>query len=348
LAQNFVLEPIIGLAGGADEGTFDQSVLPFVVVDDVRIENVSPLIRPGTFDHLKEMLGRDVVEKMERVRYGLIFRYGPRTVIDGKMPGDDAEQNTRAEYYMRKIAACLRLVRPMSQSALLMRGTVRYDGTLDVTGSDIPPLHLIEVPEVQKLFHLRNSDCNALRLCVPEFLRGMMGGFWKFRMSLQFHDLGYFQTLDWRARYLLWCSAIESIYTTHHREHQGKRVATSRIKWFLGETTSIYAPGDLTDLLRDPQITVGRIVGDLYDVRNYLAHGDRIPDVFFTEILRNSFNGGVNKMDVLLEAASFIVRSTLLKVLQDRLLDHFTDARSAETYFGPSLTNSALQSAGVP
>jgi hypothetical protein len=343
-----MLEPVIGLAGGADEETFDQSVLPFGVVDDVRIENVSPLIRPGTFDHLKAMLGQDVVEKMERVRYGLIFRYGATTAIDGETPGDDSEQHRRAEYYVRKIAACLRLVRPMRQRALLMRGTVRSDGTLDVTGSDIPPLHIIEVPEVQKLFHLRNSDCEALRLCVREFLRGMKGGFWKFRMSVQFHDLGYFQTLDWRARYLLWCSAIESIYTTHNREHQGKRVATARIKWFLGENTPIYGPGDLTDPLRDPHITVGQIVGDLYDVRNYLAHGDRIPNPFFTDILRSGFNGGVARMDVLLEAASFIVRSTLLKVLRDRLLNHFTDASAAEAYFGPSLTNSALRLAGIP
>ena len=32
----------------------------------------------------------------------------PLIVIDGKLPGDDVEQNNRAEYYMRKIAAELR------------------------------------------------------------------------------------------------------------------------------------------------------------------------------------------------------------------------------------------------
>jgi hypothetical protein len=37
----------------------------------------------------------------------------------------------------------------------------------------------------------------------------------------------------------------ESIFTTNSREHQGTTAAPERIKWFLGDNTSIYAPGDL-------------------------------------------------------------------------------------------------------
>ncbi len=48
---------------------------------------------------------------------------------------------------------------------------------------------------------------------------------------------------------------------------------------------------------------------DLYEMRNYIAHGDRIPDPYFTDILGHGFNGGVQRCEVLLEAASFIIRT---------------------------------------
>jgi hypothetical protein len=339
--KKFTLYPIYRLADEVDGEPFDGSQFPLLVVDGVNIEDVSPL-RPGTFDIMKERLGTDVVEKLEQVRCVIIHRYEPSGSAI-RLQVTEHEERQHSEALVRNIAACLRLIRPMRQNALLMHGNIREDLTLDVTSSDIPPLHTIEVPEVQKTFHLRNSDCESLRTHAGEFLRGMKGSFWKFRMSVQFHELGHFQTLDWKARFLLWCSAIESIYTTHNPDHQGKRVATSRIKAFLGETRSIYDPGDISDLLSDPHITVGQVVGDLYDVRNYLAHGDRIPDVFFQQQVRNGFNGPVMKMEMLLEAASFIVRASLLKIVRDRLLDHFRDAAAAEAYFGPALTNSGLR-----
>jgi len=235
----------------------------------------------------------------------------------------------------------------MRQSALMIHGKVRdEDGSFEVGGFDVTPSHSVEVPEVQKLLMLRNQDADDLRFYAPQFLQGMRGGFWKFRMAVQFHELGHFQATDWKARFLHWCSAIESIYTTHHPEHQGKMLATSRIKWFIGENTSIYAPGDLLDLVQDPGITVGQVVEDLYDMRNFMAHGDKIPDPYFKEDLRMGLDGGVKRAEVLLEAASFIIRISLLKILRDGLLNHFADATPAEAYFGAQgLTNSAIRAA---
>jgi len=232
----------------------------------------------------------------------------------------------------------------MRESSLLMQGGVRDDGTFDVQKFD-HPLDFHEVPEVQKFFALRNRDAMELRNVALAFLRAMQGDFWKFRMASQFYELGHFQPWQPKARYLLWASAIESIYTTHNRGHKGSLVAKERIKWFLGEQTSIYAPGDISSLLTDPKITVGAIVNDLYEVRNHIAHGDRIPDRFFADVSRQSFNGGVTRFEVLLEAASFIIRSSLLRILREGLLDHFADAAQAEAFFGgKGLTLSQIRS----
>ena len=125
----------------------------------------------------------------------------------------------------------------MRQSTSIMRGEERPDKTIDTQHFE-HPFHL-EAPEIQKLYHLRNYDLDLLKAVAPDFLRAMEGEFWKFRRAVDFHEGGRIQGAYWKAKYLLWCSAIEAIYTSHDKDHQGSLVATERIKWFLGEKTSI-------------------------------------------------------------------------------------------------------------
>jgi hypothetical protein len=331
MPKMFTLYKIHRLAGegGGDDEQFDTTRLPFDIAEGIRIEDVSGFVKKETFKFIEPRIGSDAAEMLRGVRFALVHRYE----IDNNKFAEVEEQRKRSAELVNNIAACLRLIRPMRQSALLMHGAVREDGSFDIIHFD-HPLEFHEVPEVQKVFAFRDRDADELRKYAQEFLRGMREEYWKFRMANQFYALGHFQSWQPKARYLLWASAIESIYTTHNSEHKGSLVAKERIKWFLGEHTSIYAPGDISNLLTQPQITIGMIVDDLYEVRNFIAHGDRIPDHFFLEISRRSFNGGVTKFEVLLEAASFIIRSSLLKILREGLLDHFADAAQAEAFFG--------------
>jgi hypothetical protein len=337
--MNFTLLPIYWVAGAGDDECFDVTRLPLEVTEGTRIEAVAGRFRNGTFDLFRARLGTDKVADLEGVRYALVHRYEPGY--------DEGAQREHSASTVRMLAACLRLIRPMREKNMLIHGSIRnQDESFDVMGFNLGDAYDVQVPEVQMLFSLRNRDADDLRRYAPEFLRGMRGQYWKFRMAVQFHQLGHFQPSDWKARFLLWCSAIESIYTSHDRDHQGSLVATSRIKWFISEDVSIYGPGDISSLLEDPHITVRQVVDDLYEMRNYVAHGDRIPDPYFTDILRRGFIGAVNKWQVLLEASSFIVRTSLMKILRDGLLDHFVDAGSAERYFGSAgLTKRALKAA---
>jgi hypothetical protein len=290
-------------------------------------------------------MGSDDVKLLQNTHYALVHRFDAATTFkNGELIQED-EHNGRSEQLIRKVAACLRLIRPMRQSAQFMQGHIRDDGTFDVLRFQ-SPAHLLEVPEVQKLFQLRDRDADDLRRYTPEFLRAMDGNFSKFKMAVQFHELGHWAHEDeyLKARYLLWASAIESIYTSHNRNHQGSTVAKARIKWLLDENTSIYGPGELSDLLTDPHLTIGSVVDDLYTVRNYIAHGDRIPDHYLRNTARGGFGGSVCVYALLFEAQSFVIRTSLLKILRDRLLGHFVDARSAEAYFGAQgLTNDKLR-----
>ena len=228
--------------GGADDDDFAVEQLPLELVEGVTLEDVSALIKEDAFEFVKTKMGTDAAETLQGIRYAFVHRYDPQQVRDesGMIVSEEIPAS-KSTSLLQMVAACLRLIRPMRQMAVMMSGTVREDGTFEVDSFD-HPLELLEVPQNQKLFHLRDRDVADLRRLAPEFLRTMRGEIWKFRMAVQFHELGHFQDYDWKARYLLWASAIESIYTSHHREHKGSLVARERIKWVLVTSTPLTHP----------------------------------------------------------------------------------------------------------
>lgn len=346
--MKFTLCAIYALSGALGNEPFDLNKLPLFIAENVHIEDVTDRFREDAFELWRGRMGSDDWNVLKRVRYALVHRYDPTPHFDEKTQQyiRETELTQQSQNLVRLLDACLRVVRPMRQAASLIHGDIRSDGSFDVRGFDVPPPELIEVPEAHKLFALRNRDANELRTYAAEFVRGMQGQFWKFRMAVQFYERGYFLPQDWKARYLCWCSAIESIYTSHNREHRGSSVAKARIKWFLGNETKLDEPAHASDSFEatgDSNLAVGRVLDDLYELRNYIAHGNRIPDTFF-DIARYDL-APVTKAEALTEAGSFIIRSSLLKILRDGLLEHFADAGPAEAYFGAqNLTRSALGS----
>jgi hypothetical protein len=167
-------------------------------------------------------------------------------------------------------------------------------------------------------------------------------------MPLSLQDAAHFIDRQWKARMSLACSAIESIYSsqTQDHEHSGSRLMKARIKWFLGESTSIYWPGDVQSFLHGgKEPTIGDVLDDLYDVRNFLAHGDRVPDKYFSQFSHSAGYSATetNQLTVLEEAASFIVRASLIKILKDDLLEHFKGGPESQAYFAKyGLVNSRL------
>jgi hypothetical protein len=162
---------------------------------------------------------------------------------------------------------------------------------------------------------------------------------------VDFHEAGHFQDWYWKARYSLWCSALEALFTSQAPEHRGSLVAEERITWFLGADTSIYDAGDIPGHIRPrPNITVGNVVEQLYVLRNCIAHGDRVPDDFYQRKVRHGVNGKLSILQVLIEALSFIIRKSLLRILRDGLLNEFADAESSQIYFeAAGLTNAAIR-----
>jgi hypothetical protein len=332
--ERVTVYPVAGLAGAWEDEPFDLSQLPATIVPGVTLENVSPMFNKETWKWVEHEIGKHDLEVLEGVRNAIVHRYASTQYGTGEPEQESARVVT-------DIAACLRLIRPMRQFALMINGPIQPDGSIRIQSFD-HPIHLMEIPEIQKGFTLRNRDLHELQSVAPSFLTAITGEYWKFRMPVSLYEAGHFQDRFWKARFSLWTSAVEAIFTsqTRDREHSGSTVAKARIKWFLGKNTKIYAPGDVPSFAPQEEPTIGEVLDDLYEVRNCIAHGDKVPDRFFG----HAFGGHGNKLVTLEEAASYIVRASLLKILKDNLLQHFKGGPESQAYFkAQGLVRSRLQ-----
>jgi hypothetical protein len=63
----FPIAPMVRNWVGVPDGTFDDSLLPFQIVDDVYIEQVSSLIPKDEFDYCKSALGTETMQLLQRL-----------------------------------------------------------------------------------------------------------------------------------------------------------------------------------------------------------------------------------------------------------------------------------------
>jgi len=329
-----------------------MSSLPFEIVPGVHIEDVSSRIRKGDFDCHKPGLGEYRIRELERIKYAVIHRYpehgrNPETGVALADP-DHAQASHKL---VQEIAACLRIIRPMTVRADFCEGKIAENGELYQIGFTEPDPDF-SLPHNQRLFALRNQDVQMLRSHVSTFRRALAEPFWKFRMAVQMYNTGYFQSnagyiqTEWKIRFFLWSSALEALFTTQNqnRQHSGSLVAKERIKKMLGANTSVYPPGELSSLGVNPNLTVSGVLDEIYCLRNHIAHGDKIPDYYYQTTGRIDVNGRLMRIDMLIENLSFIIRQCLLAIMKNGLLIHFQDAGSCEKYFNTlQLTKTAIQ-----
>lgn len=322
--------------GGAHDDDFDASILPLNLMDRLTIEDISDLIPPDEFETYKASIGTWTYDKLGDFKYAIVHRY-PQYEIDLVTGTYIVEpQTTHTSWQIvRSASAVLRLLRPTTQYLGLFHGEVGEDGLFTRIGFD-SPMEFVNNPINQRNFGFRTRDAYDLKTYLPLFLSAMEGPFWKFRMAVQMHESAFFQNDDWRAKFFLYTTAVEALFTTQSKQgqHSGSLVATERIKFFLGANTAIYPPGELTSAYPPSALTVADVVNEIYCLRNHIAHGDRTPTYYSEATGRPEiFSGNLTKSDTLLEAISFIIRHSLLKIMRDNLLDKFADAASSETYF---------------
>jgi hypothetical protein len=351
----FCLYPIQRIAksvlrGGIDGDDFDASTLPLALNDGAAIEDVSSRILDDEFEFLRGHLSDDSIKQLRQIKYAIVHRAADYE-DDGK--GGfilSTELLRRSENIVAENAALLRLIRPTSQKAQMISGAIRGDGTFSIRHLN-DPLTFVDAPQNQKYFTVRTSDIQDLAVYGSTFRKAMHDPNWKFRMAVQMHEAGYFQNTEWKARYFLWSAAVEALFTskgTDWQQNSGSLVVGERVKDLLGPKTQIYSGGELPSLIPNPNIAIEDIIGEISCLRNHIAHGDKVPDYYFNSTGRDDANGPVPKVAVLIEALSFLVRMSLLKIMKDGLLPHFSDDTSLNAYYrSKRLRKADLQRRGL-
>jgi hypothetical protein len=319
----FQLIPLERLSSPA----FDFSQLPYSIMQNVEVADVSQLLPPSMFEYMKSEVGRHRLRFFDgTVKHALVHRYEDHPEAD---TFEESERMAkRNENLINEIFACSRIVRPTRRHGSV-RGRLNPDGTVNHETTNFPDTAL-DVPEALKLFAFRNKDLQDLRELISQFLTAIRGEYWPFRMALQYYHMGY-EVNDWKGRYLYWgSSALHALYSPSSEK------LVRRIRSFLGEQTPIYPADEHPEFefMKPETITVGDVVDDINCVRNCIAHGERIPDKYFgINGGRTSLSGKVNYISVLDDALAFIVRRTLRRILEENLLDGFTSRHAVSLFW---------------
>jgi hypothetical protein len=308
-----------------------------LAAENLSIENVSHLITPSTFSLWTKdcYVSKDTASALENVKYAIVHHYSSPTERDAGLDGHSTELVNLA-------AACLALVRPTRKSRVRnVPGVIREDGIFDAQG--FTTTHdPAEVPEIQKLFTVRKKDIDVLSSVLPEFIQlyqkngqgGYKDVYEPLRMAIQLYEQAYALSY-WKARHILWWSAIEALYGDSEDAAMARIYALfGNKKLVAGYKTPIYEKDDIPNCYYpSPESlhTLGTMVPLIYKVRNASAHGQKVPDSHFSPVA-HPFGNTVG-IDALAEAATFIIRKTIIKILQSDWKDDFKDRDARENFW---------------
>jgi len=186
-------------------------------------------------------------------------------------------------------------------------------------------------------------DIDLLRLILPEFISiyqkddagRLRNDFEPLRMAVQLYEQAYAISY-WKARHILWWAAVEALYGND------EETARARIYAFFGNKSlvdgyarSIYESGDIPScfsLLSSNNHTLGEVLPRIYEVRNSSAHGQRVPEPHFAQV-SHPLGNTVCLLDVLAEAVTFIIRKTVVDILQRGLREKFRDRQTRDEFW---------------
>lgn len=219
-------------------------------------------------------------------------------------------------------------------------GVIKDDGTLDAHGFSANH-DQADVPEIQKLFSVRTQDIELLRDVLPEFIAlyktdedGKLSEYEPLRMAIQLYEQGY-SLSQWKPRHILWWSAIEALFGSNEDAAKARVFGLFGNKKLInGFNCCIYEKGDIPTCFHpqpDSLHTLGKMVPVIYSVRNFSAHGQKVPDSHFSPVAHPF--GNTPGIDALGEAATFIIRKTVIEILKNGWRSEFKDVKAREQFW---------------
>lgn len=322
------------LGWGEERLTGPYQILPS---ENLTIENLSHLITERTFSLWKTEcnVSKRTSESLASITCAIVHRRRSSS------PSDDGLLS-HSFSLIDHASSCLALIRPTRKSRVShIRGVIKSDGTFDPQGFNVREDNA-DVPEIQKIFGVREKDIRLLTSVLPDFIQlyrtgqdGKMPDYEPLRMAVQLYGEGYALSY-WKASHILWWSAIEALYGSNEDAAMARIYAFFGNKSLLdGYACLIYEEGDIPTFFTAPPEslhTLGKMVPLIYEVRNASAHGQKVADTHFVPI-PHPLGQGVVGLVALAEAATFIIRKTVIEILKRGWRDRFKDRSSRDDFW---------------
>jgi len=317
--------------------TADLSGGPIGLSAGFSIRDVTGLLTPETFGVFKRTLSEEDLESLLAWDLSVVHEFRSDLVI--------GPEEVTSEYMMRFVIAALRWLQPTATTdTWFVQGFVSPKGPVKVSTFSAQAGAAITVPQfASRRQHIFLEDFETrcglasphafgrVSVFLPAFERivqDMTGGrdsYIPIVMATRLSEQAYLD-FDPRLRLLKRVMALEALFSSDTR--YGKKALVPRVQKFIGSSTPIY-PGT------NAPYTVATTIDDLLTLRNKFAHGDVVPPAFLaTPADRSVASTNVKSYaDILREASTTMVRVCMMKILQDGLIDIFSDKTKMEQLF---------------
>jgi hypothetical protein len=244
---------------------------------------------------------------------------------------DDDPESVHSLRLLTFVLGHLRFLVPNRTATSLMAQGVLDAGRLDVFRFSHGPRPLI-LEDAESCSEICESHLGMLKRWMPWIIR--LERNWKdlfpLFISLHFSEKAYAEE-DPRIRNLLRVMALEALFASGSAF--GKKALLPRLPKFLGSGMDLYAQyqsnwqGNLRPLV------LAKVIGDVCDLRNKIAHGDTIPTKWLETDYRDGLNYKLCYADTLREAATSMLSLAWKKIVSEGLQDTFAEKAKMEAYF---------------
>lgn len=283
--------------------------LPIQIADDLTLDSIEGILQPSNFDLWRDYVAKKDRDDLSSTKAGVIHRF----VSEGHIGKPEVDSQDR----IYKTFVLLRLIRPTNERYSNIQVDFRT-GASNVFGFT-QPTSIPNTPNTQTFNRFHAAHFAELSRLLPKFMDFLNSAPRNLIRAVRMFESGYSEISDPLLQFVSWTIGVESLFSNDQRQPEESELVHGITKK-IGPDTNIYSEAEveLFPFKPDP-ITVGKVLPDIIESRNRVIHGVGVPERFDQMRLTSPATAeSIHYVDVLREAASFILRKLILLAVEDR------------------------------
>jgi hypothetical protein len=293
----------------------DETIpIPMPIADDLSLDSVGGILLPDLFNLWQDYVSKKDRDSLASTNLGVIHRFSSGHHI-GK-----PEADSQAKIY--KVFLLLRLIRPTNERYSNIQ--VDFNAGVPNVFGFTQPMAVPNTPNLETFNRIHYSHLKRLFKLLPLFLSFAESAPRNMIRAIRMLEIGYSEVTDPLLQFVTWMIGIESVLSGD-RDRLNSAELIPQITKRLGADTNVYSEVEHAVLPTKPEpVTIRSVLPDLFEARNRVVHGVGVPSKFDDMAISSAATGEqIHYVDVLREAASFMLRKLILQAVESR------DARTA-------------------